>query len=130
MKNLLLIFIASITFVALSSTTAEAQWTKLGQRKVNFRVDHDEITVTAYEGRFRKLKMEVIKAPVFIKNFKIVYVNGQSTNIKVNKRIDKNTSTRAFDLPGDKRIIRKIVFNYKSMPNFRGRGMVAVYGKR
>ena len=130
MKNLLLIFIASFAIITLSSTSAEAQWTKLGQRKVNFGVDHDEIMVTAYEGRFRKLKMEVRKAPIFIRNVKIVYGNGQSTNIKVNRRIDRNSETRAFDLPGDKRIIRKIVFNYKSVPNFRGKGLVVVHGKR
>jgi hypothetical protein len=130
MKNLLLIFIASITFVALSSTSAEAQWTKLGQRKVNFRVDHDEMMVTAYEGTFRKLKLAVRKAPIFLHNVKIVYGNGERTNIKINKRLEKNTESRPFDLPGKKRIIRKIIFNYKSVPTFKGRAIVTVHGKR
>ena len=125
-----LIFIATISFVVLSSTNVDAQWSKLGQRKVSFRVDHDEMMVTAYEGRFRKLKLAVRKAPIFLHNVKVVYGNGESTNIKVGRRLDKGAESRAFDLPGDKRIIRKIVFNYKSVPTFKGRAIVMVYGRR
>lgn len=129
MKNLLLIFVATITFVSLSFT-ADAQWTKLGQRKVNFRLDRDEIRVTAREGSFKKIKMAVRNAPIFLKNVRVVYGNGESTNVKVNRRLEKNTETRALDLPGKRRIIKKIVFNYKSVPTFRGKAFVTVHGKQ
>jgi hypothetical protein len=129
MKNLLLIFIATITFVSLSFT-AEAQWTKLGQRKVNFRADHDEILVTAYEGTFRKLKLSVVNAPIFVRNVKIVYGNGNTTNIRVNRKIEKNSDSAALDLPGNKRIIKKVIFNYKSVPSYRGKASVVLFGKR
>ena len=128
MKNLLLIFIATITFVSLSFT-ADAQWTKLGQRKVNFRADRDEIRVTASEGTFRKLKLAVRYAPIYIRNIKVVYGNGNSANIIVNSRISKNSESKPFDLPGKNRVIQKIIFNYKSVPNFRGKAFVVVHGK-
>ena len=128
MKNLLLIFIATITFVSLSFT-ADAQWTKLGQRKVNFRADRDEIRVTASEGTFRKLKLAVRNAPIYIRKIKVVYGNGNSTNIIVNSRISKNSESKPFDLPGKNRVIQKIIFNYKSVPNFRGKAFVVVHGK-
>jgi len=133
MKNLLLIFIASFALITLSANTAHAQkaspWTKLGDRKVNFRADHDEIPVTVLKGTYRRLKLRVRKAPIYIHNIRIVYGNGKSTNIKVKKRIAAGSESRAFDLPGRNRVIKKIVFNYKSVPTFKGRGYIAVWGR-
>ena len=119
-----------ILFLMLFSIDLSAQWERLGSRKVDFRQDNDVIMVTAYEGRFRKLKLRINKAPIYLKNIRIVYGNGNSTVLKVNRMLENGTETRAFDLPGDKRVIQKIVFNYRSVPNFRGKGIITVFGRR
>ena len=119
-----------ILFLLLFSIDLSAQWERLGSRKVDFRQDNDVIMVTAYEGRFRKLKLRINKAPIYLKNIRIVYGNGNSTVLKVNRMLENGTETRAFDLPGDKRVIQKIVFNYRSVPNFRGKGIITVFGRR
>ena len=119
-----------ILFLLLFSIDLSAQWERLVSRKVDFRQDNDVIMVTAYEGRFRKLKLRINKAPIYLKNIRIVYGNGNSTVLKVNRMLENGTETRAFDLPGDKRVIQKIVFNYRSVPNFRGKGIITVFGRR
>lgn len=119
-----------ILFLMLFSIDLSAQWERLGSRKVDFRQDNDVIMVTAYEGRFSKLKLKINKAPIYLKNIRIVYGNGNSTELKVNRMLENGTETRAFDLPGDKRVIQKIVFNYRSVPSFRGKGIITVFGRR
>lgn len=132
---LFLVFALCLVFVAAgcksSQTSAKApKWEKLGERVVNFKADHDEIPVTAQEGRFTALKLRVKNAPVFVKNVRIVYGNGDSQNHPVGKRIPAGSETPPINLPGDKRIVKKVVFNYKSAPN-RGmdKAVVVLWGR-
>ena len=96
------------------------RWEKLGERVVNFKGDRDEIPVTASDGTFTALKLKVRNAPIFIKNVRVIYGNGDAQNFPVGRKIAAGSETPAMDLPGNKRVIRKVVFNYRSAPN---RGM-------
>ncbi len=112
--------------------TAQSQvhnWQILGKKTVNMKADHDEIIVTASEGRFTAIKFKVVKAPIFVKNFRIIYGNGSSENYVINKRIPRGKFSQTIDLKGNKRIIKKININYKTVPNARGRAHVIVFGK-
>ena len=125
------IFLSLFLLLALSfNATISAQWVKLGERAVNFSMDRDEINVTVMKGTFKRLKFIVRKAPIYMKNVRVVYGNGESTNIRVRRSIAKGTESPVFDLPGKNRIIKKIVFNYRSIPTFKGRGLVEAFGKR
>ena len=129
MKNS--IFLSFIFLLCLSfNSTVSAQWVKLGERAVNFAMDRDEIKVTVLKGTFKRLKFIVRKAPIFMKNVRIVYGNGESTNIRVRRSIAKGSESPVFDLPGKDRIIKKIIFNYRSIPTYKGRGLVEAFGKR
>ena len=140
MKKLVAIVIIAISSVCIMSfsnyTTSKDvfisiqahAWQKIGQRMVNIKADHDEIMVTASEGRFTKLKFKVLRAPIHVKNVKVVFGNGESKNVNINARIAAETESKVIDLPGNKRIIRKIVMNYKSIPG-KGRAVVVVLGK-
>jgi len=141
MKKLVVILVIAISSVCIMSfsnyTTSKDvvvftqthAWQKIGQRMVNVKADHDEIMVTATEGRFTKLKFKVLKSPIHVKNVKVVFGNGESKNININARIAAGTESKVMDLPGNKRIIRKIVMNYKSIPG-KGRAVVVILGKR
>ncbi len=93
------------------------KWEKLGSRKVNMGADHDEILFTAYEGLFTKIKFKVLDAPILLRNVKIVFGNGESRNFKVNKKFTAGMESRVVDLPGNTRIIKKIVMNYTAVAN-------------
>tara|TARA_B110000014_G_C19982157_1_gene508572 strand:- start:261 stop:680 length:420 start_codon:yes stop_codon:yes gene_type:complete len=105
------------------------QWVKIGKRVVNMKADHDEIPVTANAGVFTKLKFKVNIAPILIKNIKIVFGNGETKNIVLNRKFAAGTESNVIDLPGNRRVINKIIMNYKSFPGY-GKSVVVVWGKR
>jgi len=104
------------------------KWEKLGSRKVNMGADHDEILFTAYEGLFTKIKFKVLDAPILLRNVKIVFGNGESRNFKVNKKFTAGMESRVVDLPGNTRIIKKIVMNYTAVANIKGKATFVVWG--
>ncbi|MGB1104668.1 MAG: hypothetical protein ACPG21_13725 [Crocinitomicaceae bacterium] len=108
---------------------APGDWERLGEKIVNMRADHDVLMVTHHEGFYTKVRFGIRKAPVHIHNIRIVFGNGNDKNIVINKRIEPGTCTRVIDLPGNKRIIRKIKMNYKTVPGVNGRAVFVAWGK-
>lgn len=105
------------------------EWERLGSRVVNMTADHDEIPVTAYEGTFTKVKLKIRKAPIFLHNINIIFGNGDNKNVVFNRHFAAGSETRVIDLPGNKRIIKKVNLNYKSAPTQKGRAVVSLWGK-
>lgn len=138
-KNSFTTIVIALTMVLISSCSAQNSvtttrvinnWEVLGERIVNMGADHDEITVTARKGTFRKLKFKVTQAPIYVKNVRIVYGNGSSENHKVNETFRKGHFTRVLDLNGKNRVIRKILFNYTTINVGKGRAKIIAFGKR
>ncbi|MCG8577176.1 MAG: hypothetical protein MI810_20000 [Flavobacteriales bacterium] len=112
-----------------SSLRHGGEWEKLGSRVVNMKADHDEIPVTITEGVFTKVKLKIMKAPIHLLNMNIIFKNGTNKNVAFNKKFPAGSSTRIIDLPGNKRIIKKVNLNYKSVPAGKGRAVVSLWGK-
>ena len=130
-----IVLTATVLFSGCSSSKPVANgptWVKLGERLVDFRGDHDVIPVTANRGTFSALKFKVLQGPIFLRNVRVVYGNGTDTNIRVDRRIPAGTESRVFNLPGDKRIIKKINLNYKTAqrPGPQPKSKVIVFGRR
>ncbi|MBD3636850.1 MAG: hypothetical protein HUJ25_05855 [Crocinitomicaceae bacterium] len=104
-------------------------WVQLGSRVVNMQAEHDEIIVTVTKGAFTKLRLKVMKAPIHLLNINIIFGNGTNKNVVFNKKFAPGTFTRIIDLPGNKRIIKKVKLNYKSVPVGKGRAVVTLFGK-
>ncbi len=106
----------------LGLAAADTKPTLLGAREVGFRVDRDEILVGLREGLFSKNDLEMLRVVV-------TYANGVADTIPVRHIFKEGSRSRIIDLPGRKRIIRKIVFFYQtSGPVREGRALVKVYG--
>ena len=105
------------------------KWEKLGSRKVNMGADHDEIPVTAFEGFFTKIKFKVLDAPILLRSIKIVFGNGEFRRVKVNKKFTAGMESRVIDLPGNKRIIRKVMMNYTALAKHKGSATFVVWGR-
>ncbi len=137
-KKILSISIALVSFLFFSfqslssaSVTTHAptkKWVKLGVRKVSKGADHDVLMVTGRKGAFRKLKFRVTNSPVHVQNVKIVYANGSTENHIVNKRFNVGEMA-IIDLKGNRRIIKKIVFNYHTKFFALGKARIHVFGK-
>jgi hypothetical protein len=130
-KSIKTLLIASLSILLLSfmAMPNNGNWVKLGTKKVDMHADHDEILVTAQEGVFTKLKFKILKAPLLVHNVRVVFGNGESKNIVFDKKFPPGTESRVIDLPGNKRIIKKIKMNYKTPKNANGKAIVLVLGK-
>ncbi len=126
----------TILFVLLAlllSSQAEAQPRNkkavfLGERLVNDRLDRDEVIVTGARGDFKAIQIRVKGASVDFHKVIIVYGNGQRQEVEMRHTIPAGGTSRAIDLVGDERVIRKIEFWYDAN-TIRGRkAVVRVFG--
>ena len=108
---------------------AQGRWESLGQREVDFRNDHDQIDVGRSEGRFKQLQIRVKDAPIEVSNMVVTFANDQTFSPKMRQRFTAGSGTKVIDLPGDRRAIKRIDFNYKSINRREGKGIVEVLAR-
>ena len=105
---------AQQTTVVSSDTSG---WYKIGEAKVDFKRDRDEIVVLGAD-RFKSIKLVVINTPIDLKDLEIHYETGKKQDVNINKSLKAADETGVIDLEdGGQRSIKKIVFVYKSIPN-------------
>jgi hypothetical protein len=130
----LILAASSMTFAADAKANTKLQpkkdWVKLGSRVVNMVADHDEIMVTVKDGLFTKVRLKIMKAPIHLKNINIIFGNGTNKNVVFDKKFAPGSFTRVIDLTGNKRIIKKVKLNFKSVPKGKGRAVVTLFGRR
>lgn len=115
--------------LAFSLNPQPIRWEKLGTRKVNYTLDRDEIMVTAYEGRFTALKFRVEKGGINLHRVAIHYGNGEVQEIETRNDIPAGGESRLINLPGNRRVIRKVVFWYDTK-NYAGqKATVELWGR-
>lgn len=125
-KSVLLFSALSILF--MSFTTVAKKWDFLGSRVVNFAIDKDEITVTAREGSFKRIKFQVRKAPVHFRKVIVHYRNGSREEVNLRDNIPAGGETRPIDLNGNNRIINKVTFYYNTKVRAKKKGKVKLLG--
>lgn len=104
-------------------------WEKLGQRQVNFAVDRDVIQVRAREGSFTSLQLKVKGATVDLTRAVVHFRNGEQQVLNVRQTIPRGGQSRVLDLPGNNRIITKVVFIYDTRNRARRRATVELWGR-
>lgn len=124
-----------VVAAVMAATTfgAEAQrrgsWEVLGSKKVNYRLDRDEITVGASEGGvFTKLKLGVTAGSLNMHKMVVVYGNGERDEIPLRHNFSGRSTSRVIDLEGNRRIIKKVIFWYDSDSTSRRRATLTVAG--
>ncbi len=117
----------AITLLVASPLHAD-DWELLGSRQVNFAVDRDVIPVTAREGVFRAIKLEVEDGNLEMYDIKVVFGNGEVFSPETRLVFRENSRSRTIDLPGNRRVITRVEFFYRSRAR-RGKATVRLYGK-
>jgi hypothetical protein len=113
----------------LAPNALRGDWELLGARRVSFRAEKDVIPVTAREGRFTAIKLEVEGGNLEMYDVRIVFGDGQSFSPDTRFVFREGSWSRTIDLPGGARVIRRIEFLYRSELK-RGRATVRVYGRQ
>ncbi len=122
-------FQATATFAHTPGLPPVTKWDKLGQKKVDFRLDKDEIKVTIVQGLFTAIKLKVKDGPINLHKCVVHFKNGTKQNVNIRKNIPAGGETRVIQLDGaGKRVIKKVVLLYDSKRP-RDKATVALWGK-
>lgn len=116
--------------VAMSFTTVENRpWELLGVRKINYGLDRDEIIVTRAEGVFTAVQLRIKRSPINMHKVAIHYGNGEMDEIELRENFRAGSASRVIDLPGNKRVIKKVVLWYDTKNLANRKGVVELWGK-
>ena len=131
LRNLAIVLLLSIAaFTSTNLATAQqGTWEKLGSRKVDRKIDHDEIMVTWTDGAFDAIKIMVTGAPLNMHKCVVHFGNGTSQEIELKQNFAQGSDSRVVDLAGNNRIINRISFWYDTKGVFKGKATVTVFGR-
>ena len=101
-------------------------WVKVGERVVQGKTDHDVIPVGRIAGNFSKLMVVVEGSELEMHDMNVEFGNGQKWDAKTRHFFRERSATRAIDLPGVQRAIKKIEFVYGNLPG-GGKAKVSVW---
>lgn len=139
MKNWIQIFCLIAVFLGFATShkaailvkvnLMEGRWEKLGTRTVKFNLDKDEIMVTAQEGFFTGLKIKVLNSKLDMHKMVVHFGDGSTQDIELRNIFKAGQESRVIDLPGNRRIITKVVFWYDTKNYKKTRAIVELWGK-
>ena len=128
----LTVVLVALNFVFSVQAAADwaKDWRKLGSATVTFSKDRDEIRCSG-KGFVRQIVVEVRKTAVNFDDMNVHLVNGTVLDVPVRAVVRAGERTRIIDLPGEARLIKKIVFRYRSVGGgSKGRAQVVVWGNK
>ena len=125
----LIVPVLLLLFVASGATAAFAQeWKKLGQKDVDFNVDHDRI-IAREKGGIREIHMSVKNAPVKFTRVVINYRNGEKQEVEFLENVQLGGDTRAITIEGTGRTIDSVDLWYETDSLGGKKAKVTVYGR-
>lgn len=105
-----------------------APWKKLGERRVDGRLDVDTVSVGMDDGRFSAIQLRVTGSSLVMHRVRVIFGNGDVFEPEVPLVFDANTLSRVIQLPGNTRFIRRVELKYGNLEAGR-RAHVEVYGR-
>ena len=135
LRTALLLF-SSVTILACSTaqpslTGNTPQWEKIGEKKVDRKLDRDEIFVLKSNDLFTAIQFRVSRSSVNIARCSIYFDNGKVKDVKLGQNIGEGgqSKTIKFGLFGA-RAVTKVVVWYDTMDDNAKKSVVEVWGQR
>jgi hypothetical protein len=131
---LTLLFSAMLIIAACGSSRRsigiEEGWELLGERKVNFVRDKDELPVRS-RNQFTAIRFQNEDREIRLNDLVIYFQNGDKLAPALDDVIPPGKTSRIIELGAEGRYIDKIEFKYRTTGNvLKGRANVLVLGKR
>jgi len=118
-----------LMFLITGATTASAQdWRKLGQKDVNFGIDHDTINASG-KGHIREITMQVKYAPVKLRRVVINYKDGTHQDVEYLEDLMVGKNSRTITIEGDGHVINRIDLWYETAAMAGKKAKITVYGR-
>jgi hypothetical protein len=130
------LFIAALVafnFISCSSRKSiaiEEGWELLGEQKVNFVRDVDDVMITS-RSLFTTIRFKVEDHDVRISNLKVFFDNGDKFEPSLDDVIQAGQSSKYIELGKEGRYLSKIQFKYRTVGSvLSGRANVLIFGKK
>lgn len=108
----------------------EQGWELIGETKVNFVRDRDQIRVMS-NNRYTSIRFRVEKKDIILKNLNIVYQNGDKLAPLIDEQLTAEQNSRDIELGADGKYISSIEFSFRSKGSLlKGQARILVFGKR
>jgi hypothetical protein len=120
-----------VSCTSTRSIAIEEGWELLGEQKVNFIRDKDQIVVTS-RNEFTALRFRVEDRDTRINYLKIYFTSGDILQPAIDEIISAGQSSKIIELAREGRPIEKIEFKYHTIGGnlLEGRANVLVFGKK
>jgi hypothetical protein len=130
----LILFITVIGFLSCGSSrrsiAIEEGWELLGESKVDFIRDKDQVDVIS-SNRYTALRFKVEKRDIRLNDLNVVYQNGDKLSPVIDDVIVADQYSRDIELGPEGKSIRSVDFKYRTTGSMlKGRGNVLLFGKR
>ncbi|GIW73344.1 MAG: hypothetical protein KatS3mg102_2886 [Planctomycetota bacterium] len=96
---------------------------------MDWGLDRDAIPVTAAEGRYSALRLQVRGHAIEVLDLDVHFGDGSRHDVAVRSIFRPGTSSRVIDLPGGRRVIRRVVFVYRKVGPRPGPAVVELWGR-
>ncbi len=125
-RSILGTMLVVMTFAAVS--LAQASWVKLGEKDVDFKIDHDSIGAES-KGNIRELQFRVMNAPIKFKKVVINYKDGEKKEVEFLEELEVGRESRSVTIEGDGHPIKSVDVWYETDSLGGKKAKVAVYGR-
>lgn len=128
--GIILLTLVSACGSSRRSIAIEEGWELLGESKVNFVRDKDQIKVYS-SNSFTAIRFRVEDREVVIHGLSIYFTNGDKLQPNLEEVVSADQYSRVIELAAEGRNIDRIEFRYRTTGNIlKGRANVLVLGRR
>lgn len=128
-RKILVPFLAILFVVGFSQVvSAQKDWVKIGEKDVDFNVDHDSINASN-AGKIREIHIRVMNAPVKFTRVVLNYKDGEKKELEFMENVEIGQESRSITIEGDGHVIKSIDLWYETASLGGKKAKVSVFGR-
>jgi hypothetical protein len=112
-----------------SAVSAQTEWTRIGQKDVDFHIDHDRIVASGKGGKFREIHLSVANAPIKFSKVTITYKGGETQTLDFLDDVQVGHESKSITIEGNGRVIKYIDVWYETDSLGGKKAKVTAYGR-
>ena len=124
----LIIFALAGTAAAQADMKPAGDWVKLGEKDVDFKVDHDTIGAES-KGNIREIHLRVANAPIKFRKVVVNYKDGNKQELEFLEDVAIGKESRAITIEGDGHPIKTVDLWYETDSLGGKKAKVTIYGR-